>query len=92
MVAPALNAIAKEFNITNEVESQLVLSIFVLAFAIGPLFWAPLSEARAPEINSVAIVLTHAVRSLGGLPFCNLPTCFTWCSTLPVVLVRARAR
>ena len=29
MVAPALSAIAAEFNITNEVESQLVLSIFV---------------------------------------------------------------
>lgn len=29
MVAPALSSIAAEFHITNEVESQLVLSIFV---------------------------------------------------------------
>ena len=29
MVAPALSTIAAEFGITNEVESQLVLSIFV---------------------------------------------------------------
>lgn len=29
MVAPALTAIAKEFHITNEVEIQLTLSIFV---------------------------------------------------------------
>ena len=29
MVAPALSTIAAEFNITNEVESQLVLSVFV---------------------------------------------------------------
>lgn len=29
MVAPALSTIASEFHITNEVESQLVLSIFV---------------------------------------------------------------
>lgn len=35
MVAPALSSIAAEFHITNEVESQLVLSIFVLAYAIG---------------------------------------------------------
>ncbi|MCJ1274476.1 hypothetical protein MMC21_002272 [Puttea exsequens] len=44
MVAPALGSIAKDFGITNEVESQLVLSIFVLAYAIGPLFLGPLSE------------------------------------------------
>ena len=29
MVAPALSTIAAEFNITNQVESQLVLSVFV---------------------------------------------------------------
>jgi multidrug resistance protein len=44
MVAPALTAIAREFNITNEVEQSLTLSIFVLAYAIGPLFLGPLSE------------------------------------------------
>ncbi|CAD6564492.1 MAG: hypothetical protein ASARMPRED_004439 [Alectoria sarmentosa] len=44
MVAPALTSISKEFGITNEVESQLVLSVFVLAYAIGPLFLGPLSE------------------------------------------------
>ena len=44
MVAPALGAISREFGITNQVESQLTLSIFVLAYAIGPLFLGPLSE------------------------------------------------
>lgn len=44
MVAPALSTIAVEFGITNQVESQLVLSVFVLAYAIGPLFLGPLSE------------------------------------------------
>lgn len=44
MVAPALTTIAREFNITSEVESSLVLSIFVLAYAVGPLFLGPLSE------------------------------------------------
>ena len=53
MVAPALSSIAKEFAITNEVESQLVLSIFVLAYAIGPLFLGPLSEmyGRVPVLQ-----------------------------------------
>src|SRR5450432_2751837 len=44
MVAPALTSLAKEFNISNSVELTLTLSIFVLAYAIGPLFLGPLSE------------------------------------------------
>ncbi|PWY75800.1 putative efflux pump antibiotic resistance protein [Aspergillus eucalypticola CBS 122712] len=44
MVAPALSAISAEFNITDEVISQLTLSVFILAYAIGPLFLGPLSE------------------------------------------------
>lgn len=38
MVAPALSSIATELNITNEVEQQMVLSVFILAYAVGPLF------------------------------------------------------
>lgn len=44
MVAPALTTIAADFGIKTEIESQLVLSIFILAYAVGPLFLAPLSE------------------------------------------------
>lgn len=44
MVAPALGTISREFHITNSVESQLMLSIFVLAYSVGPLFLGPLSE------------------------------------------------
>jgi multidrug resistance protein len=44
MVAPALTSIAAEFNITSDVELSLTLSIFVLAYAVGPLFLGPLSE------------------------------------------------
>jgi len=44
MISPALSSISAEFGITNEVEAQLTLSIFVLAYAIGPLFLGPLSE------------------------------------------------
>jgi MFS family permease len=44
MIAPALPALDAEFHITNAVESQIMLSVFVLAYAIGPLFLGPLSE------------------------------------------------
>lgn len=45
MVAPALEIMARDLGITSTVESQMTLSIFVLAFAIGPLFFGPLSES-----------------------------------------------
>ena len=53
MVAPALQSIAKEFNITNEVEIALTLSMFVLAYGIGPLFLGPMSEiyGRVPVLQ-----------------------------------------
>ena len=44
MMAPALDVIAKVFHIGTSVESEVSLSIFVLAYALGPLFLAPLSE------------------------------------------------
>ncbi|KAK0119746.1 hypothetical protein ONS95_011181 [Cadophora gregata] len=44
MVAPAVNSLAAEFNITSELEKSMTLSIFVLAYAVGPLFLGPLSE------------------------------------------------
>ena len=53
MVAPAIGTIAKDFNIVNAVEQQLVLSVFILAYAVGPLFIAPLSEiwGRVPVLQ-----------------------------------------
>ncbi|OAA44417.1 MFS multidrug transporter [Metarhizium rileyi] len=44
MVAPDLTAIGKELDIESKLEQALVLSIFVAAYALGPLGWGPLSE------------------------------------------------
>ena len=44
MVAPALATIAYDLRITDHIQSQMVLSIFVLAFVIGPFLLGPLSE------------------------------------------------
>lgn len=44
MVAPALGTIATEFKITNSMEQALVMSIFLLAYAVGPFILGPLSE------------------------------------------------
>ncbi|KAM3464017.1 hypothetical protein MY5147_003340 [Beauveria neobassiana] len=44
MVAPGLPAIGKDLHIDGRTEQVLVMSIFIAAYAVGPLFWGPLSE------------------------------------------------
>ena len=53
MVAPALVKVAADLGITQEFESQLVLSIFILGYAVGPLLFGPLSEeyGRVPVLQ-----------------------------------------
>ncbi|CEH13727.1 Synaptic vesicle transporter SVOP and related transporters (major facilitator superfamily) [Ceraceosorus bombacis] len=65
MVAPALPLIASQLSITSSVSQSLVLSVFVLAYAIGPLFLAPLSEMFGRKLvlqfsNAFFIALTVA--------------------------------
>ncbi|KAL8634654.1 MAG: hypothetical protein Q9228_007759, partial [Teloschistes exilis] len=68
MVAPALPAIAKDLGISSEVESQMVLSIFVLAYAVGPLFLGPLSEVygRIPVLQITNLVYLVFNTAAGG--------------------------
>lgn len=44
MMAPGLPSIAEHYHITNPTVLALTLSIFLLAFALGPLIIGPLSE------------------------------------------------
>lgn len=44
IVAPALDTIAEELHITVTALKPMVLSIFLLGYAIGPMFISPLSE------------------------------------------------
>ncbi|KAJ8082377.1 hypothetical protein PM082_008232 [Marasmius tenuissimus] len=44
MIAPASSRVAEEFGITSTVMIAMTTSIFILAYAIGPLFLGPLSE------------------------------------------------
>jgi MFS family permease len=44
MIAPALGYIAHDFDIGQDFLAQLTLSVFILAYAVGPLFLGPLSE------------------------------------------------
>ena len=44
LVAPVAPAIAEEFGVTDASVVALMVSIFVLGYAIGPLLASPLSE------------------------------------------------
>jgi hypothetical protein len=44
MYAPGASQLEADFNITNTYVASLTVTIYILGFAIGPLFLAPLSE------------------------------------------------
>jgi hypothetical protein len=44
MIAPAMDDLAKSLGMHTEIEIYLSLSIFILAYAIGPIFFGPASE------------------------------------------------
>lgn len=44
MIAPAMNDLAQSLDMHAEIEIYLSLSIFILAYAIGPVFFGPASE------------------------------------------------
>ncbi|KAI1157152.1 major facilitator superfamily domain-containing protein [Nemania diffusa] len=65
LVAPALGSIAEELGITEDFEKNLTLSIFVLAYAVGPLVWGPLSELYGRVIVLQLVNLIYLFFNLG---------------------------
>ncbi|KAL9035377.1 MAG: hypothetical protein Q9180_004895 [Flavoplaca navasiana] len=53
-----LHNIADEFDIQSDVEEFLVMTIFLLAYAVGPFLWGPLSEVfgRVKVLQSANMV------------------------------------
>ena len=44
MVAPAIAQLGRDLHMKSQFEEELALSIFILAYAIGPFFFGPYSE------------------------------------------------
>lgn len=44
MVAPALTKLGEDLGMKKEIEVEMALSIFILGYALGPLFFGPISE------------------------------------------------
>ncbi|KAH8118600.1 hypothetical protein DFH11DRAFT_1568275 [Phellopilus nigrolimitatus] len=58
MMAPALPQIAEHYNITNITLLNMTLTLFLLAYATGPLFLSPLTEVTGRKW-----VTTHSLVS-----------------------------
>ncbi|KAI3329431.1 MFS general substrate transporter [Xylariaceae sp. AK1471] len=65
LVAPALGKISDELNITQDFEKNLTLSIFILAYAVGPLIWGPLSELYGRVVVLQLVNLIYLFFNLG---------------------------
>ncbi len=71
MLAPSLHAISEDYG-TGEEETQIFLSIFVLAFAFGPMVLSPLAEVfgRRPVwlLSSSFYILWNTVAGFSHKP------------------------
>ncbi|EHL01404.1 putative Uncharacterized transporter [Glarea lozoyensis 74030] len=65
VISPALPAIGADLHIENDAELQTAMSIYVLGYAFGPLFLAPLSElygrVRVLQLSNVYFVIWSVV-------------------------------
>jgi multidrug resistance protein len=61
MVAPGVPEILHDFNTTNETIGAMVVSIYILGYALGPLFIAPMSEVYGRlityHVNNILFVV-----------------------------------
>lgn len=73
MVAPALDSLAADLGITSEIVLQLTMSIFILAYAVGPLILGPLSEVFGRTIVLQLANLFFLVFNI-GCGFANTTT------------------
>lgn len=65
MVAPSSLQIAEEFNITSGALINMITSIFVLAYAFGPLILGPLSEIFGRKKVSLMANIVYLAFNLG---------------------------
>lgn len=60
----ATMVVAREYGVSTEV-GLLGLSFYVLGFALGPIFWAPLSELRGRRLPLVLSMFGFSIFQLG---------------------------
>ena len=75
IVAPAQPVIAEYLGVSEET-TILVVSLYVLGFAVGPIFWAPISEVRGRRWSLLPATLGLALFSIGTATSNNAQSIF----------------
>lgn len=65
IIAPAEPALSREFDISSET-SVLVVSLYVLGFAFGPICWGPISEVYGRKMSMIPAVAALGLFSIGS--------------------------
>lgn len=73
IVAPALPILQSEFHISTAFETQMILSVFILSSAVGPLIISPLSEVYGRRIVLHLTMLMFLIFNL-ACAFCRTGT------------------
>ncbi|RDI89026.1 Pre-mRNA-splicing factor [Venturia inaequalis] len=64
IISPGERAISEEFGVSQEV-SVLAISLYVLGFAFGPCFWAPMSEIWGRRVSMLPAMVGLGLFSIG---------------------------
>lgn len=74
LCAPGTALTLEEYGLTSKTIGALMISIYVLGYAVGPLFLAPLSEmyGRVPVINLSSVVFNAFLLGCSFAP--NMPS------------------
>ncbi|RDW92356.1 hypothetical protein BP5796_01750 [Coleophoma crateriformis] len=75
IIAPAENAISEYVGVSTEV-TVLLISLYILGFAFGPLCWAPISEIWGRRWSMLPAVFCLGLFSIGTATSMNAPSLF----------------
>jgi len=86
----ATRTVAEQYNVSTEV-GILGLSLYVLGFALGPVFWAPLSELRGRRLPLVISMFGFSIFQVAVAAGKDLQTillCRFWGGQYPSHVIR----
>jgi MFS transporter, DHA1 family, multidrug resistance protein len=91
---PAIRTVAADYRVSSTV-STLGISAFVLGFAFGPTFWAPLSELKGRRLPLILSMLGFTIFSLATATAKDMQTIVItrffggFCGSSPLAVVAA---
>jgi hypothetical protein len=71
MIAPCLTVMARDLGVTSHFEADLMLSLFILAFAFGPLLFGMRVGTQLEQHPVLTMAKVHCLRSTVEYQYCN---------------------